>query len=202
MLGPALLSYVVLMSITPGPNNMMLASSGVRFGLRRTLPHLLGVSSGLGLQLLMTGSLLAWVLKMLEVLQQPLAWAGCGYLLWLSWKIAHAHRPEQRAESRPMGFFAALVFQWFNPKVWLMVINLAVLFMPGSAAPGAAAVQLAAVCALINLPCIAVWALAGERLRQWLSTPGALRAFNYLMASLMALTAMWLLIGELHPAGL
>lgn len=200
MFDPALISYVAVMSITPGPNNMMLATSGVQFGMRRTLPHMFGVSIGLAILVFLISALLAFALELLGVLRLPLALAGCIYLLWLSWRISRAARPDGVSETRPMGFVAAALFQWLNPKVWVMVINIAVLFMPAmSGVRATSAVLLAICCAVINLPCIGVWALAGDRLRHALSSRRGLMLFNVSMALLMAATALWLLFDELRP---
>ena len=199
MFDAALVSYVAIMSITPGPNNLMLAASGVNFGFRRSLPHVMGISAGHAVQVALTAALLAYVLAGLGPVRLWLAVVGCLYLLWLSWQIARAGQPASagRTHGRPMGFLAAALFQWLNPKAWVMVINVALLFMPkaGAGHPGLA-VALGISCALINLPCIAVWALAGDRLRRRLATPQALWVFNGLMGGLMAATALWLLFEE------
>ena len=196
----ALLSYVALMSITPGPNNLMLASSGVNFGFRRTVPHMLGISLGCALQVFIVAMLLAQALGWLASWRLPLAVAGCVYLLWLSWKIARAGRPEAREQARPLGFVGAALFQWLNPKAWVMVLNASILFMPAGGARLAAALLLALVFAAVNLPCISVWAWGGERLRRWLAAPRALLLYNLTMGALMAVTALWLLYDELAPA--
>lgn len=198
----ALLSYVAVMSITPGPNNLMLTASGVNFGFRRTIPHMLGISLGCAFQVFLVGSLLSLLLDGIQAARLPLALLGCAYLLWLSWKIARAGQPEAGAAARPLGFVGAALFQWLNPKAWVMVINAAILFMP--AADGQrwlGAAMLAAVFAVVNLPCIGVWAWAGERLRAWLASPRALPGFNLSMGVLMAATALWLLYDEFQPQG-
>lgn len=191
-----LLTYVAAMSVTPGPNNLMLAASGVNFGFRRTLPHLVGVSAGHGVQVWVVAGALAWVMSWLETARMPLVAAGCAYLLWLAWRQAHAGRPGAAARIRPLGFVGAALFQWVNPKAWMMVLNVALLFLPRGGGWGAATV-LALACAAINLPCIALWALAGDRLRNWMNTPAALRLFNYTMAALLAATAAWIVVDEM-----
>lgn len=190
-----LMTYVATMSVTPGPNNLMLAASGVNFGFRRTLPHLLGISAGHGIQVLLTAGALAWVMVWLEQYRLPLIAAGCAYLMWLAWRQMRAGRPGSSRHARPLGFFAAALFQWVNPKAWVMVINVAVLFLPRGAGWDAA-LPLALLCALINLPCIALWALAGDRLRLRMRDPGVLMAFNYTMAALLAITSGWILVDE------
>lgn len=192
----ALASYMGVMSITPGPNNIMLTASGVNFGFRRTLPHMLGITFGCALQLLLCAALFAQVADLLGEVRPLLAVAGCAYLLWLSLKLARAGAPGRREVARPMGFVAAALFQWINPKAWIMVLNACVLFLPqGGQLSAAAAMALLAL--VVNLPCIAVWAWGGERLRHWLQQDRALRLFNAAMASLLAATALWLLVEEL-----
>lgn len=196
MLDLPLLTYVVTMSVTPGPNNLMLAASGVNFGLRRTLPHLLGVSIGHGVQVLIVAGALTWVMAWLEALRLPLVFAGCAYLLWLALRQARAGAPGAGGAARPLGFLGAAAFQWVNPKAWMMVFNVAILFLPRDGGWPAALV-LALLCALVNLPCIALWAVAGDRLRRWMKQPRVLQAFNLTMAALLALTALWILVDEL-----
>ena len=192
----ALASYMGVMSITPGPNNIMLTASGVNFGFRRTLPHMLGIAFGCSLQLLLCAALFAQVSGWLGEVRPVLAVAGCAYLLWLSLKLARAAAPGHREAARPMGFVAAALFQWINPKAWIMVLNACVLFLPRDGQLSAAA-AMALLALLVNLPCIAVWAWGGERLRHWLQQDRALRLFNAAMASLLAATALWLLVEEL-----
>jgi len=201
MLEVALLSYVGVMSITPGPNNLMLATSGVNYGFRRTLPHMLGISIGCAAQVFITASLLAWVLQWVQAARLPLAVAGCLYLLWLSWKIARSAAPEGGESGKPMSFLAAAMFQWVNPKAWVMVLNASILFMPAAVeARLGAALLLAVIFAVVNLPCISLWAWMGERLRHLLSGARALLLFNLLMGVLMGGTALWLLLDEIRHA--
>ena len=193
-----LFSYVATMSVTPGPNNLMLAASGVNFGLRRTLPHMLGVSFGCGLQVAIVATMLAWAMAGLDALRVALVVVGCTYLLWLAWRQAHAGAPGGGGKARPFGFVAALLFQWVNPKAWMMAINAALIFLPRGAGYGAA-LTLALVFIVVNLPCIALWAVVGDRLRVRLREPRMLRLFNGVMALLLAATALWILADELLP---
>ena len=188
-----LLTYVATMSVTPGPNNLMLAASGVNFGFRRTVPHMLGVSIGHGFQVCIVAGLLAWMLAWLEALRPVLVGAGCGYLFWLAWRQARAGEPGQGQRVQPLGFIGAALFQWVNPKAWMMGVNTAILFLPSGSGWWTAA-SLALVCIAVNLPCVAVWAVAGDRLRDRLHDPLALRVFNLSMAALLAGTALWILV--------
>lgn len=190
-----LLTYVATMSVTPGPNNLMLAASGVNFGLRRTVPHILGVSVGHGSQVFLVGLALSWIMQWLDALRWPLVAVGCLYLLWLAWRQSRAGQPGTRRQARPLGFVGGALFQWINPKGWMMVINTVILFLPRDGG-WLAGVKLTLWCIAVNLPCVAVWAVAGDRLRFWLQRPGCLRLFNYTMASLLAVTAAWILLDE------
>ncbi len=194
MLDLPLLTYMATMSVTPGPNNLMLAASGVNFGFRRTLPHMLGISIGVGIQIVLVAGLLAWVMTWLDALRLPLVFVGCAYLLWLAWRQAGAGQPGNSEKSRPLGFFGAALFQWVNPKAWMMVLNAAILFLPHG--NWTAVLWMAAMSVFVNLPCIAVWAFAGDKLRLTLRDPLALRVFNYTMAAALAATALWIVTDE------
>ncbi len=192
MIDLPLMTYVATMSVTPGPNNLMLAASGVNFGFRRTLPHMLGVS----IQVAIVASALAWIMVWLDHLRLELVLLGCGYLLWLAWRQARAGQPGAGKSAQPLGFVGAALFQWVNPKAWMMVLNAAILFLPRDGG-WSAVLSLALFSAVINLPCIALWAGMGDRMRFLLRDPRGLRVFNFTMASLLALTALWIMVDEL-----
>lgn len=188
-----MMTYVATMSVTPGPNNLMLAASGVNFGFRRTVPHLLGISVGHGIQVGIVAGLLAWVMGWLDDLRLELVLTGCAYLLWLAWRQSRAGQPGAGKSAQPLGFFGAALFQWVNPKAWMMALNTVILFLP-EAQGGGAVFSLVLVCVLVNLPCIAVWVVAGDRLRTHLRDPLWLRVFNGTMALLLAATALWVVL--------
>lgn len=191
-----LFSYLFVMAVTPGPNNIMLAVSGVNFGFRRSLPHIFGICFGNVVQVLLCASLLVAAGAWIDGGRRWLAVVGCVYLLWLAMKIARAGAPGEETVLRPLSFTEGALFQAINPKAWVMVLNTAVLFMPkGGGWMAASGLALAGLIA--GLPSVAVWAAGGERLRVWLAKPGALRTFNVTMALLLSATALWLLVDEL-----
>ena len=125
--------FALATSITPGPNNTMLLASGVNFGFRRTVPHLLGVSGGLGLILLPASAGLQTLVALHPAVHEVLRWLGSAYLLWLAWGLAHTQASSIQtsgAAARPMGFWAAAAFQWVNPKVWVMAVSYTHLTLP------------------------------------------------------------------------
>ena len=180
----ALLGFAFVTSVTPGPNNMMLLASGVNFGFRRTLPHMLGITSGHSLMVFLVGLGIAGLFKAWPPAVTGLKLVSVGYMLWLAWKIAHAGAPGQgRARPRPMTFLQAAAFQWGNPKAWAMSLGAVTAYV---ATPSAASyLAVAATFASVNLPSVSLWAAAGQGLRRWLDAPGRLRAFNWTMAALL-----------------
>jgi threonine/homoserine/homoserine lactone efflux protein len=185
----ALLGFAFVTSVTPGPNNMMLLASGVNFGFRRTLPHMLGISIGHALMVFLVGLGLAGVFKAWPLALTVLKVTSVAYMLWLAWKIAHAGAPgEGRVKPAPMTFLQAAAFQWVNPKAWAMALGAVSAYVVEPSVWAYAAV--AGAFALVNLPSVSIWAGAGQAVRRWLDGPGRLRAFNWTMAALLVMS-LW-----------
>lgn len=195
MLDPSFFSYVTVMSITPGPNNLLLATSGVNFGMRRTLPMVFGILVGCALQTVIAGVALEVLLHWMAAIRLPLTLAGCAYLLWLSWKIFRASAPEVRSKPQPMTLLGGACFQAINPKAWLMATNVALLY---SASSGVLTVMIGFI--LLNLPCILIWAALGDRLRSHLQVAWKRQLFNSLMALSLVATTIWMLTDALLAA--
>ncbi|HEY9217956.1 MAG TPA: LysE family translocator [Phenylobacterium sp.] len=183
----ALALFALVSSITPGPNNAMLLASGANFGLRRTLPHMAGVSAGFFVVIVAAGLLLGGLFAAVPQLHGVLKVVGGAYLLYLAWKIATSKPAAGEAQARPQTFWQAAAFQWVNPKAVAMALSAVTTYAP---AQGYAAnvMLVAAVFTLINLPCIASWAGFGVALRGLLARPGWLKAFNWTMAALLVLS--------------
>lgn len=188
MLDPSFFSYVTVMSITPGPNNLMLATSGVNFGMRRTLPMLMGIMVGCAIQTAIAGMLLEVLLQWVSAVRIPLTLLGCGYLIWLSWKIFRAGAPELQEKARPMTLSGGALFQAVNPKAWLMAANVALMYTADS---GILMVMVGFM--VLNLPCILIWAALGDRLGRHLQEAWKLRLFNTVMALSLVVTTLWML---------
>ena len=185
---PAGMLFVVVTTITPGPNNTMLLASGVNFGFRRTLPHILGISAGVVVLMLSVGFGLGEVFRHVPSLYFVLETASIAYLLYLAWKIGTSGEIQTRkGERRPMRFHEAIAFQWINPKAWMMVLTAATTIHL-SADFGFNAMLMAVLFYVTGLPCICLWAAFGTSLRRILSNPRWLRAFNIAMASLLVLS--------------
>lgn len=181
----ALVAFAFVTSITPGPNNLMLLASGANFGVRRTVPHMLGVGIGFTVMVVMVGLGLAGALEAFPSAQLALRAASVAYLLWLAWRLATAAPPsgEPVTAGRPMTFVQAALFQWVNPKGWAMALSAVSIYAPGHTV--GLTVLVALVFGAVNLPSVSVWAAMGQGLRRVLAHPGRLRAFNVLMALLL-----------------
>lgn len=193
LLGPLAL-FALVSSITPGPNNVMLASSGLNFGFRRSVPHLLGVNLGFTLMIFLVGVGLGSVFQQTPVLYTVLKYAGAAYLLYLAWKIANSGPlNEGEARGKPFTFLQAAAFQWVNPKAWVMAVGVVATYTPQNGF-FANLVIATLVCGIVNLPSIGIWVTFGTALRRVLHRPAAIRAFNVGMALL--------LVASLYPVAL
>ncbi|MTH65127.1 LysE family translocator [Paracoccus shanxieyensis] len=184
----ALAAFAFVTSITPGPNNLMLMASGANFGMRRTLPHMLGVTFGFGAMVGLLGLGLDRIIAQAPFVAQGLKWISLLYVLWLAWKIARSAPPVAQGDpqARPMGFLAASAFQWVNPKAWMMALGA----LSAYAAGAGGVLGVALVFTAVNLPAVAVWAAMGQALRGWLADPVRLRIFNIAMAVLLILSML------------
>lgn len=192
----ALLIYVVSTSITPGPNNIMILTSGVNFGVRRSLPHFAGISLGFAAMVAAVGLGLGQVFERFPVTNTVLRVAGAAYLLWLAYKIAMAKPSLDGASSaQPMSFFAAAAFQWVNPKAWVMAAGSIVAFTQPEAFSATLA-MVVAMWVMFGAPCTGAWLLFGAGMRRFLADPVKLRAFNVTMAVLLVLS-LWPMVRPL-----
>jgi len=182
---------------TPGPNNMMLAASGATFGLRRSLPHMAGITAGFPLMVVAVGLGLGELLRLHPAIGEALKWAGGGYLLFLAWKIATAAgvSPEDgkaKARGRPLSFLQAAAFQWVNPKGWTMIMAMLPVYAGRNGDYTSDVLVMAALSAVISVFTTSGWTLIGMGASRLL-TPGRLVWFNRLMALLMvaSLVTIW-----------
>lgn len=185
----ALLGFAFVTSVTPGPNNMMLLASGVNFGVRRTIPHMLGISCGHSLMVFLVGMGLAGLLHSIPQAMTALKFTSVAYMLWLAWKIAHSAAPDaNKTRANPFSFLQAAAFQWVNPKAWAMALGATSAYVVNPSVTAYALVALSF--AMVNLPSVSLWAWAGERLRLWLNNPRRLAIFNWTMAVLLV-ASLW-----------
>jgi threonine/homoserine/homoserine lactone efflux protein len=180
----ALLTFSAVSVFSPGPNNLMLMTSGANYGLRQSLPHMLGIIIGFPVMIMLVGM---GVLKLFDLwppLHMVLKLASLGYMLYLAYKIAHAKPPtEAQGKSRPLTFLQSAAFQWVNPKGWAMALGAISLYASGREM--AAIAWIAGTYVLTGIGSTTTWVLIGERVGRLLQQPKRLRVFNITMALLL-----------------
>lgn len=182
----AFIVFAVVMFITPGPNNIMVLSSGLTYGFHRTVPHIAGITVGFAFMICAVGLGLGAVLVAFPVLQTILKYAGAAYLVYLAAAIAMSGPPKAGQDNQrgPMSFWGAAMFQWVNVKGWVMVIGTITAYAAIAAYPWNIAIQVSLSLLLGAISCTA-WALFGSALRPILTSPLMVRAFNIVMAILL-----------------
>lgn len=178
--------FGVIAAITPGPNNVMLTTTGLNFGVRRGVPHLLGICIGFPVMLALIGLGFGALFQLYPILHEVIKIIGVIYLLFLAWKIANAGSGAAKVrQSKPINFWQSAAFQWINPKAWIM----------GSSALAAYTtlddnffIQVLIICVtfmIITIPCAGIWLVFGAGLQHFLRDPKHLRIFNLCMALLL-----------------
>lgn len=187
-----LLGYCALMSSTPGPNNMMLVTSGAHHGYRRTLPAILGINAGGAVQTFVTCMGLGALFVAWPALHAVLRVAGTLYLLVLAWRLV-GNPGVQGHPAERLGFAQAALFQAVNPKGWVKAITVASVFMPTQLSVPVGALLASVIGAVVGFPCISMWALFGVGIGRFLSSPARRRVFNVIMAASLAVLALLLM---------
>nr|WP_181377324.1 LysE family translocator [Ochrobactrum sp. LM19]AJW29991.1 lysine transporter (LysE) [Ochrobactrum sp. LM19] len=195
------ISYVALglyywtMSVTPGPNNVMLTLSGVNFGFGNTIPHIFGIAIGCAVQTFLLCLGLGFVFHEFPAVQEILKWAGAAYLIYLALKLIGAKVASGvSAPPQPLSLFDAASFQFINPKAWVKATTTATIFMPEGTPILAAGLAIFSVCSAVNIASSSLWAGFGVGIRKLLSNPQMLRIFNLTMAALLIGTAIYVVL--------
>lgn len=189
MSADSLLPMTILMLAmfwTPGPNNALLAISGLKHGFRRSIPHLLGVSIGFSGMLLLVALGAGSVFLAYPGLAVILKWIGVVLLLWLAWKIGSASKTTRATDGseKPWSFLQATAFQAVNPKGWVICISVISQFVTG-AAPLREGATVFGMSALTGTSSAIGWVAFGVMMQRWLGTAARLRMFNLAMAALI-----------------
>jgi len=182
----AFVIFATVMFITPGPNNIMVLSSGLTYGFRRSLPHIAGITIGFAFMVGAVGLGFGTIFIAYPVLQTILKYAGAAYLIYLAAVIAMSEpvTPGQDNRRGPMTFWGAAVFQWVNVKGWVMVIGTITAYAGIASFPWNIATQVV-LSLLLGAVSTSIWALSGSSLRSFMTSPRAVRAFNIVMAALL-----------------
>ncbi|MCO7636683.1 LysE family translocator [Kerstersia gyiorum] len=182
------LVYSLVTAITPGPNNIMLTASGLNFGFRRSIPHILGVAMGFGVMVAVVGLGIGNLLKSSPALFETIRVLGIFYLLYLSWRIATAGASSSSSNTRgrPLGFVGAALFQWVNPKSWIITLSAVTSYTSNTNGSLTLFLTLGLIYTIVSLPAVSAWAYMGSRLQDLAADARRMRWFNWSMALLLA----------------
>ncbi|WP_133407136.1 LysE family translocator [Parashewanella tropica] len=185
----AIVLFAVSTSVTPGPNNLMIMTSAMNYGVKRSLPHFLGICMGFPIMVLGVGLGFEGLFKLFPILHEVIKLLGIIYLLYLAWRIANTPTSKLDVESgKPFSFLQAAVFQWLNPKALMMATGAIATYSSLSTGLFYQVCIIALVFFGSAFPCVGVWLLAGAKLKTWLKNERQQRLFNFLMAGLLVLS--------------
>jgi len=183
--------YYFVMYVTPGPNNSILTASGIKFGFIRSVPNIIGISSGHGIQLALVCFGLGSLFLQFPILLEILKYIGACYLLYLAWKMFGSLNISITDEkSSPLKYYEAILFQFVNPKAWVICITAVSLFYPEKENLIIGTLFLVIMSTIINLPSISMWAFGGSIIRRYLSNKKLKTIIEWILAILLLGTAI------------
>lgn len=186
----SLFGFLFAAGITPGPNNFMLFASGVNFGFRRTIPHILGITVGFMVLLAGIGLGLGEIIKRFPLVFLGIKICGGLYMVYLAWRIATSGPTgKPQGKSNPLTLFQAALFQWVNPKAWVVTVVAMSTFTNTQNYYQTLIIVILAG-GMIAMPITIVWTAFGNLMQQLLSNPLHLRIFNIAMA-LALIASLW-----------
>ena len=186
----ALASYYLVMFATPGPNNAMLTASGIKFGFKRTLPHAFGIPFGHIIQITLVCFGLGALFQKYPLIQFYLKWLCFFYLFFLSWKILGSFANNDKETGRPLKFYEAALFQFINPKAWVVALTAATAFFPNEENFILATLFIAGTAPFVCFPSICMWALFGSSIKLVIKNKKIKKIIEYLLALLLVITAV------------
>ena len=182
----AIIVFAITTCVTPGPNNAMIMTSGLNYGIRRSMPHYGGICLGFPLMVVAVGLGIARLFEQYPPLHVILKLGGAAYLSYLAWKIASAPVSEiNETRGKPFSFLQAAAFQWVNPKAWVLAVGATVTYTVISDTYVSQVLVIALIFLVFGAPCIMLWLWFGASLKTILQKPGYVRIFNISMAILL-----------------
>mgnify|MGYP001152520738 FL=1 len=189
-----LVSFYFVMYITPGPNNAMVLTSGLKFGFTKTIPHMLGITIGHILQLILVCLGLGKIFQVFPEIQQVLKIICAAYLLYLGYKIIGSFSKIKEDDSRPLKFHEAALFQIVNPKAWTISSMAASGFLPKDENLIFSILYIAAIALIICPLSISPWAAFGSSIRDLVKNNKLKALIEYFLAFLLLITAILIVI--------
>ena len=189
----ALISYYFVMFVTPGPNNAMLTASGIKFGFKKTIPHLIGIPFGHTIQITLVCFGLGNLFQKYPLIQNYLKWLCFFYLLYLGWKIIGSFSEHKKESGRPLKLYEAALFQFMNPKAWVVALTASTAFFPVNENFYLATTFVVLTAPFICFPSICLWALFGSSIKILIKNAKIKKIIEYFLAVLLIITAIIIL---------
>ena len=190
----AILFFTIATMVTPGPNNIMVMTSSLNYGIKRTMPHYLGICFGFPAMVFVIGLGFGTLFTEFPLLHQIIQIVGVVFLLYISWKIATTETDlKKQKSSKPFSFLQAAMFQWVNPKAWVMAISAVSAY---TSVGGNLTYEILIICLtffLVGFPCIGIWMVFGKALKHLLKSPRHQKIFNIGMGTLLAASIVLIL---------
>jgi len=190
----ALASYYFVMFVTPGPNNAMLTASGIKFGFKRTIPHLIGIPFGHTIQITLVCFGLGNLFQKYPLIQDYLKWLCFIYLLYLGWKMIGSFSEQEKESGRPLKLYEAAFFQFINPKAWVVALTASTAFFPVNEKFYLATFFVAFTAPFVCFPSICLWALFGSSIKMLIKNSKIKKFVEYFLAALLVITAIIILL--------
>ena len=190
----ALISYYFVMFATPGPNNAMLTASGIKFGFKKTLPHLIGIPLGHVIQIILVCLGLGTLFQKYPLIQIYLKWVCFLYLLYLGWKIIGSFSSSEKKTGQPLKLYEAALFQFINPKAWVVALTASTAFFPIEENFFIATSFVAITAPIVCFPSICLWTLFGSSIKTVIKNAKVKKIVEYFLAVLLIVTAIIIVI--------
>lgn len=193
MLLPVLV-FVLVATVSPGGATTLATASGVQFGVRRSLPLLLGIAAGLATLAVAASLGLAGVLFEVPHVELVVRVLGSVYLLWLAWSVARTGAPGQTTLAEPRRFRTGVLLLWLNPKAWAVTLSAAGAFATSVDGPLRLAALLGGAFLVGASLSQLLWCSLGGAVARLLTKPWHWRALNVSLAVLVvaSVVPLWL----------
>ena len=192
----ALISYYFVMYITPGPNNAMVLTSGLKFGFIKSIPHISGITIGHVLQLILVCFGLGKIFIIFPFLQNILKILCAIYLLYLGYKIVGSFSKIKEDGSRPLKFHEAALFQIVNPKAWTISSMAASGFLPKEGDLIISIIFISSIALIVCPISISPWAAFGSAIKNLVKNLKIKVLIEYFLAFLLLITAILIVLDK------
>ena len=186
---PSIFLFAATAALTPGPNNIMLMASGLNFGVRASMPHLLGICIGFPVMVILIGLGLGFIFARYPACHLVIKIIGVAYLFYLAWRMAQASAStSEGGGGKALSFWQAALFQWVNAKGWIMASSAIAAYTSAGGGIYRQILIISLIFFIVTLPAVTLWLLFGAALQNLLKSPRRRRVFNMAMASLLILS--------------